>query len=800
VIENLSKFVVATPGRSVCDDNARVLEMIGRLRFLALATRRGIPGVSRRNTRMNPLLGLAIYCAAKTLSTFRGESFRFGIHPKFDKWVLGKMTAGDHILTSYGYANACMKFSRKTGGRTFLDGGNSHPANFWDILIEEHRLWGCKLPPVARHHYERSMECMELVDYVLSPSRHVTESFLSRGFSEDQILPNIYPVNLANFAPRATTRPANRPFTLICTGSLSLRKGTPYLLEAFRLIRKEIPDARLLLTDSIADSVERIVKDNSDLPIEWSPSLPHRELADRLRSADVFVLPSLEEGLARTALEALASGLPLIVTPNTGVNDFVVEGQSGSVVPIRDPAAIARAAIFWWDRIRSGEHDGRRSLISGDFVAFPAFSRSFLDVLRQAGVFTELAPPVRRRTSEIRVRPGVAPGASQRFVVATPGRNPQEIYAFALSQRGLLRRHFHGARNVNEQMSRDLITNNPLFGGFGFLSGKFLPRFQGESARFAMNPLFDSWVRRQLKGDEIVISSYGYLCDTFAWVRKRGGISILDAGNSHPLKFWESVEAEHKKWNCPLPPISRLQHERGIASVENADYAVAVSSFVAGSLTSRGFPADRVAVINRPINLRIFRTSPLPRPLGRPLTVVCTGSLSLRKGSPYLLEAARKLARRYPGFRLFLTNAIEEGIRPAMRQFADLPIDWAPVVPPHVLAARLRLADIFVLPSIEEGLARTALEAMSCGLPVVVTENTGVSDFVTHDVNGDVVPICDADAIVESVAKWWERLKGGYTCDTSELHKRVTYAAFETKLFNFLSSHKLLDPSESEKR
>jgi len=122
-----ARFVVATPARSVCDDNARALELHGELRFLALGTRRGAAGVPAERTRLNPAIGLAAFVAAKLLPPFYAESFRFRLHPWFDRWALKQIRPGDHVISSYGYANNCFKFARENGGKTFLDGGNSHP-------------------------------------------------------------------------------------------------------------------------------------------------------------------------------------------------------------------------------------------------------------------------------------------------------------------------------------------------------------------------------------------------------------------------------------------------------------------------------------------------------------------------------------------------------------------------------------------------------------------------------------------------------------------------------------------------
>src|ERR1043166_2707181 len=254
-----AKFVIATPGRSVCDNYARVLQKEESLRFIALGTRRGASGIPPERTRLNPWIGLATYAAARTMSTFQAESYRFRLLPWFDRWVLKQLRGGDHIISSYGYVNECFKFIRAHGGKTFLDAGNSHPANFWEILSEEHERWNSRYPPVARHWIDRSLAMMEDADYVLSPSSYVTNSFLARGFQSEQILKNVYPVDLSLFQPRPRTRLRNQPLTIINTGSLSLRKGTPYLLEAFRLIRQTHPSARLLLTRIVQEDVKPIL-------------------------------------------------------------------------------------------------------------------------------------------------------------------------------------------------------------------------------------------------------------------------------------------------------------------------------------------------------------------------------------------------------------------------------------------------------------------------------------------------------------------------------------------------------------
>ena len=350
------RFLVVMPTRGAIDNFARILDKHDLLRLRPLWTRRGVSGISPYLTPRLPVLGLIAYAGARILPPFYDESFRFGMYPLYDRWLYSQLKPGDCMLTSYSYANNSMDWCHRHGGKTFLDSGNSHPAHFWSVLEEEHHRWNCRYPPVARFYNERARRTVELSDYVLSPSSFVRNSFLEQGFRPEQILDIFYSVDLSCFSPPRQERPPQRPLTLVNTGMLNLRKGTPYLLEAFRLLRKDVPNARLLLNNTISDSVKPILRQYRDLPIEWSPNLPHDKLAERLRSADLFILPSLEEGLVMTALEAIACGRPVILTPNTGANDYVTEGVNGSIVPIRSAAAIRDAALFWWDKIRAGYH------------------------------------------------------------------------------------------------------------------------------------------------------------------------------------------------------------------------------------------------------------------------------------------------------------------------------------------------------------------------------------------------------------------------------------------------------------
>lgn len=376
-------FVVACTQRTAADNHARALANHGLLRRYMVGTRRPTPGIPDELTDLNPFWGAAATATAMVFPGYRGECCRAAIHPWFDTWVSGKLMPGDHIISSFGYANRAFHKVRKSGGKTFVEAGNSHPAHFWEVVTEEHKRWGVNRPPYPPQWNRQGREMMEVADYVICPSEYVANSFLQNGFTREQLLYAPYPTDLSLFRPEGEPPPPS-PLKVVCTGGVSLRKGFPYLLEAMRIIRKE-RDAILLLTSQVEEVMKPILASYPDIPIEWSPTLGHRELAARLRTAHVFALLSLEDGFARTVTEALACGLPAVITNHTGAMDFIVEGKNGYVVPIRDPHAAAEAIVNA-STLRESEASMATELPD---LSFGGFEKTFMAELNQKGLLPQ---------------------------------------------------------------------------------------------------------------------------------------------------------------------------------------------------------------------------------------------------------------------------------------------------------------------------------------------------------------------------------------------------------------------------
>lgn len=133
----------------------------------------------------------------------------------------------------------------------------------------------------------------------------------------------------------------------VMIGRLVAEKGYPELFRAMR----EAPDAELWVVGErlASDHAESIERDIAAIPAELAPRirfLGYRgDVPDLLRAADAFVLPSHREGMPRSIVEAMLTGLPVIATDIRGSREEVLDGETGLLVPVRDEKALGEAIV-----------------------------------------------------------------------------------------------------------------------------------------------------------------------------------------------------------------------------------------------------------------------------------------------------------------------------------------------------------------------------------------------------------------------------------------------------------------------
>jgi glycosyltransferase involved in cell wall biosynthesis len=143
-----------------------------------------------------------------------------------------------------------------------------------------------------------------------------------------------YGVDTRRFRPPERPREPDGKFRVLFVGALTQRKGIKYLLEAAK--RADIKGLELVCVGKLAGDAAAFAP-YADV-FRHVRHVPFHEVHLLFQTADVFAYPSLHEGSAFASYEALASGLPVVCTPNTG--SVVRDGIEGYIVPVRDVEAL----------------------------------------------------------------------------------------------------------------------------------------------------------------------------------------------------------------------------------------------------------------------------------------------------------------------------------------------------------------------------------------------------------------------------------------------------------------------------
>jgi glycosyltransferase involved in cell wall biosynthesis len=219
-----------------------------------------------------------------------------------------------------------------------------------------------------------------------------------------------------------------------------------------------------------------------------------------------------------------------------------------------------------------------------------------------------------------------------------------------------------------------------------------------------------------------------------------------------PIGYWRAAQRIFQEerelqpaWACTLTGLndSAAKLERKDQELQLANLVVVPSEFVRSTLIEYGASAAPIAVL--PFG------SPLPLsepPIGSttgPLRVLFVGSLGQRKGLSYALDAVAAL-----GSQVSLTligRATAPHCRPLVTALERH--HWIESLPHTKILEQMRQHDVLVLPSLFEGYALVISEALSQGLPVLTTPNSGATLTIRDGVEGFIVPIRSSQAIAE---------------------------------------------------
>ena len=258
----------------------------------------------------------------------------------FDRWTLRQLQQlpqlPDALIAISGSSLITGQWLQQHSGIFICDRGSTHQRFQQDILSQEYALWGVSRPISDPRDTAREEAIYAQADAITIPSSIALRSFVQMGVPASKLHLIPYGVSLGAFHP--TGAPDPNTFDVLFAGAAGLRKGVPYLLQAFSHLkhsRKTLCIAGAMQPD-LRDILSRLPTAN----VEFLGPVPRAQLVDLMSRSHALVLPSIEDGFGLVLSEAMACGCPLIASTNTGGEDLFTDGVEGFLVPIRDPAAI----------------------------------------------------------------------------------------------------------------------------------------------------------------------------------------------------------------------------------------------------------------------------------------------------------------------------------------------------------------------------------------------------------------------------------------------------------------------------
>lgn len=285
--------------------------------------------------------------------------------PLIPKFYLNSFIQNKHAKNSSKYMDDCDVFigwsgssleaiieAKKHNKITILERGSSHYNYQMKILSEINENF---IPDYKT--WQRELLEYELADYISIPSSYVKRTFLENGISEKKLLVNPYGVNLNEFKQIEKT---DTKFRIIFAGSGSFRKGYHYLLQAFYELN--LKNCELWHLGKVQDEMKPYLDKYKTENFILKGHQPQNKLFEFYSQGNVFIMPSLEEGMAMVQFQAMACGLPLICSTNTGGDDLITkDGEEGFVIPIKNVEAIKEKILYLYNNQDIAKEMGKKA-------------------------------------------------------------------------------------------------------------------------------------------------------------------------------------------------------------------------------------------------------------------------------------------------------------------------------------------------------------------------------------------------------------------------------------------------------
>ena len=261
------------------------------------------------------------------------------VHDAFSRRLASYLLPDSDIFI--GLSSFCLDAIHRASAMditTIVDHGSLHQRTEARLLAEESERLGLPMDDQFATEWIIDKEDREFhaADHVMVLSAAAKRSLIEEGVPADKIFVNPCGVDLSCFMPSPR---ADDIFRVVFCGAITPRKGIHDLMRA--LSELNLPKAELWVIGGTADLAYRRELERFSGPgVRFLGTFSQDELASIYTQGSVFVLPSIADGFGMVVTQALACGLPVIVSANVGAADVIRDGENGFVIPIRDVDAL----------------------------------------------------------------------------------------------------------------------------------------------------------------------------------------------------------------------------------------------------------------------------------------------------------------------------------------------------------------------------------------------------------------------------------------------------------------------------
>ena len=276
-----------------------------------------------------------------------------GLQIKISRWVhdhfskqLAKLIPKDtqFFIGLSSFCLEALQACNASGVNCAVDHGSLHQRENKFLLEEESKRWS--LPAVqyiADWVIDKEEKEFETADYVFVLSTSARDSMLKYNIPNNKIFINPCGVSLDSFYPQYKT---DSVFRVIQVGTITVGKGVLTLLDAFNIAALRNAELWFVGAGLETSGMNSIINKMAPQNVTFHQSVPQSKLRNFYNQSSVFVLASVADGFGMVVAQAMACGLPVIVTENVGAKDLVIDGVNGFIVPVGRPDLIAERLRF----------------------------------------------------------------------------------------------------------------------------------------------------------------------------------------------------------------------------------------------------------------------------------------------------------------------------------------------------------------------------------------------------------------------------------------------------------------------